>query len=170
MYQNKESCTCDKCSKACRFKPGWFKPGEAEKAAEYLGLNLADFFAKHLMVDWFEADGRDEIELDTFVLSPAIVGKKAGSEFPADPHGRCVFFLDGKCIIHTVKPFECREFLHTETSHEVKKRHLDVAKSWSSKKEQDLIRNLLGRNPVAEGWNDPSNNYTAQEKKNDFNF
>ena len=31
----KVECTCDICKQACKHKPGWFLPKEAEKAAEY---------------------------------------------------------------------------------------------------------------------------------------
>ena len=30
------NCECETCRNACSFKPGWFKPGQAEKVAEHL--------------------------------------------------------------------------------------------------------------------------------------
>lgn len=48
----KDSCKCESCQAACRQKPGWFLPGEAERVAEYLGISLEDLFRTKLAVDW----------------------------------------------------------------------------------------------------------------------
>jgi len=55
----RESCDCRTCQDACTRKPGWFLPGEAEIAAESLGMTLPEFFAKYL---FFEG-GRCRIHL-----------------------------------------------------------------------------------------------------------
>ena len=114
-----KDCSCESCQKACGFKPGWFKPGEAEVTAEHLGMSFETFFQLFLMVDWVS----DYAKGDVFLLSPAVVGREPGREFPGNPRGKCVFFEDGKCGIHDVKPFECREYIHTESQDDVRKRH-----------------------------------------------
>src|SRR6266571_4266112 len=66
-----------------------------------------------------------------------------GTEFPYDPKGTCVFFKDGMCSIHAVKPFQCREIWHESPP---KKLNPVVAKEWES--HQGQIETLLGREPV----------------------
>lgn len=68
----RESGTCERCRRSCGHKPGWFLPGEAEKAAEFTGMTLPEFFRAYLAVDWWEG------EPDIFLLSPAIAGAEPG--------------------------------------------------------------------------------------------
>lgn len=147
MSGTKESCTCAYCRDGCSVKPGWFAPGEADKAAAHMGLPLGEFFAKYLAVDWWEADS--EIPQTTFVLSPAIVGEDTGTEFPGDPRGRCVFYQDERCQIHPVKPVECRERWCGDKT-PGRPVHREVAEAWAG--HQDVIRELLGRDPEAEAY------------------
>jgi Fe-S-cluster containining protein len=139
----RESCTCDYCRAGCTRKPGWFLPGEAERAAEFMGLAPPEFFGRYLAVDWWEADDRLG---QTFVLSPAIAGEETGTEFPGNPGGTCVFYKDDRCQIHEVKPHECRDLWCGDRS--ARPIHLDTAKAWSG--HQDVISALLGRDPEAE--------------------
>lgn len=134
-----QSCTCEECKAACQYKPGWFLPGEAEKVAKYLGMSLEKLFKTRLAVDWWEGNP------DIFVLSPKIIGEKAGTEFPANPEGTCTFFKNGLCTIHPVKPFECHKMIHGEKDEIISKRHKEIAEAW--KLHQDQIKKLLGRNP-----------------------
>lgn len=147
-------CSCSKCVSACRVKPGWFLPGEAEHAAALLGKSFEAFFREHLAVDWWEnyrGPHGDEDHRDVFVLSPALVGKRTGTEMPGNPGGRCVFLKDNRCSIHAAKPYECRMFLHGQTDGEVQDRKRYITEAWS--KEQPRIEALLGREPVSEDWN-----------------
>lgn len=146
MTCTRESGTCEFCREGCTIKPGWFLPGEAEHAAGYLGLPLAEFFRKFLAVDWWEADHR--IDRTTFVLSPAINGSVPGEEFPGDPRGTCVFYKGGRCGIHPFKPFECRERWCGERDPGTT--HQDTAQAWAG--HQDVISALLGREPLAETY------------------
>jgi Fe-S-cluster containining protein len=143
-----ESCSCQVCSRACKFNPGWFLPGEAEKAASLLGLTLKDFFDKYLGVNWWEKEaGYDD---DVFVLAPALVTMPPGEEYPADPRGVCIFLKENKCQIHDAKPHECRSYIHSDTKDDVHNRHKFVADEWL--KNQDQIKTLLGRNPSAKAF------------------
>lgn len=137
---SKASGTCTYCREGCDIKPGWFLPGEAEAAAGFMGLPLAEFFGKYLAVDWWEADGDLP---ETFVLSPAIRGGEAGTEFPGDPRGSCVFYQGGRCAIHAAKPHECRERWCGDRTPATA--HRDVASAWTG--HQDVIGELLGREP-----------------------
>ena len=135
MEGTKESCKCDKCKKACENKPGWFIPGEAERVAEYLNISLEELFRAKLMVDWWVSSPED-----IFILAPAIKYEEPGSEYPGDPTGECVFFIDGLCEIHPVKPFECKELFHGEQA-----LHEETAKTWKDNHNQ--VKELLGREP-----------------------
>lgn len=146
MKNSKESCSCKNCIGRCKAAPGWFKPGEIEKAADYLRMSVKDFFAKYVSVDWWFADEDKNFENHVFVLSPAITKKEAGKVFPYhDRFGECVFFKNGKCQIHAVKPFECKEVYHGTTETEGAELHLGVAKEWNKKQKQ--IVDLLEEKP-----------------------
>lgn len=144
-------CACSSCQGACATKPGWFMPGEAEKAAEHLGLSLTDLFHQSLSVDWWERDA--DVPHDVFILSPAVMGGSPGSEFDADPGGICVFFKEGRCSIHEVKPFECRQLTDEDDQKVVSDRHMSVRDAWNTDENQLKIEQMLGREPVAsEGY------------------
>lgn len=137
-----QDCNCDICKGACEHKPGWFLPGEAEQVANHLGISLQELFSTKLGVDWWVAEG------DIFVLAPATLEMEAGTEYPAEPRGQCVFYENGLCSIHPVKPYECRTYFHDENKDTVNKRHKAVAEAWQNKQEQ--IIQLLGREPESE--------------------
>lgn len=140
-----KECRCRYCSEACNHKPGWFKPGEAEKVADHLGLSLEDLFKTKLGVDWWEGSGED-----IFLLTPALSNMTPGEEYPGDPRGSCVFFEDGLCSIHSVKPFECGEYMHGDSHGEISSRHRSVADLWRD--HQDQIETLLGREPQSSSF------------------
>lgn len=137
----KESCTCLDCQTACQRKPGWFLPGEAEKAAQLAGVSLKEFFDDHLSVDYWEADE------NIFALSPAVVDGNPGDMFASDPRGQCVFYKDGLCSIHVAKPHECKISLHGEQVNQ----HFEVAQAWDTEESRKQIEELLGCKPVASG-------------------
>lgn len=106
-----ESCTCAECVACCTRTPGWFAPGEAEKAAELIGMPFDEFREKYLVQDYWVGDP------DIPVLAPGKVGveeQALGAQRPvswgyAFARGRCVFLNeDDRCRIHEAKPMECR--------------------------------------------------------------
>lgn len=133
---------------ACSFKPGWFAPGEAEEAAKLKGMTLQDFFRSFLGVDWWQGGADDPT---TFVLSPATTRMSPGEEYPGDPKGACVFFVEGRCSIHTAKPAECREYDHTKKPGVARK---DIVARW--RQHQAQLTELLGHEPIESeyegGW------------------
>lgn len=138
-------CNCDTCKGMCRFKPGWFMPGEVEKVAAYLGISIEDLFRNDLCVDWYESNE------DMFVLSPSPDHGLSGTEYPSEPHGVCDFLReDGTCRIYPVRPYECRESIHDEEIEDVRKRHKEIAEAWIPHIKQ--IEYLLGRSPCATDW------------------
>jgi Fe-S-cluster containining protein len=144
-------CSCDNCKGACTHRPGWFLPGEAEKAAEYLRIPLEELFREgRIMVDWWWLEnGHDAI----FLLAPGVDTGTPGEEYPLHPNGVCRFYDAGKglCTIHPVKPYECREYMHTDTNEQADRRHEQVAMVWSEPRNRAIalkqIRKLLGREP-----------------------
>lgn len=136
------ACDCEECASACRFKPGWFKPGQAEVLALGMGLTLQQLFDQHLALD-FLLDS-SAAEADVWVLSPAITSSPPGREFPFNPIGTCTFFKNGLCQIHSLgKPFECAVADHGKTYPD--QAHIDVGLSWRD--HQDQLVELLGREP-----------------------
>jgi hypothetical protein len=140
VSSSRVSCSCHSCKSACQNKPGWFLPDEAEKVAAFLQITMKDLFENYLAIDWYSEDG-----IDYYPLSPAVVGNETGAMFPYKPSGTCVFFENGSCKIHSVAPFECKKYLHTQEHNEKRERHGFVAKQWVSKSE--YLENLLGYNP-----------------------
>lgn len=107
-----ESCTCDECKSACNHIPGWFKPSEIFKVAEYLGLTVQELFDKYLGINYYLATDRNQLEKDVFVLTPATTKMEGGDMFPWVGKGTCVFLDENElCSIHPVKPFECAQTL-----------------------------------------------------------
>lgn len=137
-----DSCTCHECQAACQRKPGWFLPGEAERAAQLMDMTMEDFFSRYLAVDWLE-DYPDDI----FVLSPVVVGEDPGEEFPGDPRGTCVFYVEGRCQIHEAKPYECRAYWCGMKRGDALS-HEEVGRRWAGEP-QEQIRTLLGREPYS---------------------
>lgn len=145
LTEEQKSCQCDVCSSACSQKPGWFLPGEAEKAAEFMKMHIKDFFKKYLAIDWWNGK---EYGQETFVIAPALKGCPTGEEYPMVPTGVCIFFINKMCAIHGAKPFECQMFWHEETINSAgKDRHKQVAEAWKGHKNE--IIQILGRGPVA---------------------
>ena len=133
-------CSCNRCTSACKQKPGWFLPEEIKPAADLLGMTEKDFFEKYLGVDYYCRIDEDFL----YVISPAIKEKMSpGEMFPFSGTGECVFFNDGKCGIHSAKPYECKVYDHRHKNPNV---HEEVAKYWSE--HQDKIKNLIGSDPA----------------------
>lgn len=137
----KDSCMCYNCKSACQNKPGWFMPGEAEHVASYLGISLEDLFKSKLIVDWWED------RPDIFLLSPGVINGRFGVEAQGDATGTCVFFKNGLCEIHSVKPFECKEGIHGRVREINRRIHKQVAGTWQL--HQDQIKTLLHHVPQA---------------------
>lgn len=146
-HSTRESCTCAACVACCERKPGWFKPGEAEKVAAFLKIPLDELFRDYLAVDWWVGGA----EGDTFVLSPGIVSSPTGEEMPYVAHGRCVFLKRGRCSIHAVKPFECAgSWCGDGPVERSGSLHEQAAEAWHTPENQTQITALLGREPSAE--------------------
>lgn len=137
-------CSCEGCQSACTNKPGWFAPGEAEKAAEHLGMTLQEFFDKYLVVDTWYGDNRSDGK-NIYVLSPSFSRATPGEMAPAVNAGTCIFFENGKCSIHPAKPLECRIYDHTKPHEKASENHMKIMELW--KDHQSQPEQLLGKKP-----------------------
>lgn len=134
MIEN--ACTCKECRAACEHAPGWFKPGEAEKAASLKGLTLKEFFDRYLVIDYWAGE-------ELYVLKPATIDDHPGGMSKSDPRGRCIFYnAEGLCDVHETKPHECRA-MHHSTKATIEGHH-EVAKTWA---DNPQAAELLGRKP-----------------------
>jgi Fe-S-cluster containining protein len=141
------NCTCDKCKNACINRPGFFLPDEIEPAARSKGMSVKDYFNKYLVVDYFLKG--DYYKRDVFILAPGTMKSDCGREAPFNPKGHCVFFNKKElCDIHTVKPRECAVADHIITEKNYRKERMEIVKAWDNRQSQDMIRELLGREPI----------------------
>jgi len=118
--------------------PGWFTPGEAEKAARLKGMTLPEFFRKYLTVDYWMGE-------TVFALRPRTTREPGGKESAFNPLGQCVFFQHGRCSIHAAKPHECATAVHSVKI--PKDWHERTANRWRTKRATAQIAKLLGREP-----------------------
>lgn len=146
----KNDCSCARCASACERKPGWFHPDQIAPLAKSLGLSITQLFARHLSVDWWAGDSMTDGK-DVFVLSPRLDGEPGGGLFPANPHGACHWYREGKCQIHALgKPDECAFAHHDVSDSDYFRNHLAVVTAWMP--HQARIARLLGRPPVAAAY------------------
>jgi hypothetical protein len=57
-------CNCEQCARLCLGNPGWFLPGEAEKAAEVLGMPFETFLQELCIIEYWTGSP------DIYVLAP----------------------------------------------------------------------------------------------------
>lgn len=134
-------CACEICQGACAQKPGWFLPEQIAPLAEHLGLTEQQLFDDYLIVNKIVSNGRD-IPEDVHVLSPGIVGMRTGEDF-AWATGTCIWFSQGKCQIHELKPFECAQYIHDEKPEDGDFLHCHtIPDAW--KDHQEKIEKLVG--------------------------
>lgn len=125
LFNNIPSCNCDICQSACKEKPGWFLPEQIEVLKQYFKVNdIRELLnTGKFAIDWWEETD------DILVLAPNI--KNNGNiQYPSDPRGECVFFKDGKCEIHSIRPIECEALHHDQDKYSSNGLHEKVAKEW----------------------------------------
>lgn len=102
------SCTCKKCIECCNHQPGWFLPGEAEKAAEHLNMTFDDFKNEFLVIEYWVGGAMVYAPRKKYQPKGCIVAAHSDAFIP----GKCVFLdKNSRCRIHTVKPAECKEVM-----------------------------------------------------------
>ena|SRR3990167_5770206 len=102
---NKLECTCQECVDCCKTQPGWFAPGEAEKAAEFLSMSFEEFKEKYLVIDYWIGGACVYQPRKTNAEESGFHRVSYGSGFKK---GECIFLKNDRCSIHEAKPIECR--------------------------------------------------------------
>lgn len=112
MSEVTKDCSCNSCVNACKAQPGWFAPGEAERAAQFLEMPWEEF-QKLIIKDTCSDRWANNAP---YVWAPRKIGVDSpGSEiresYKQRTEGPCAFLVNNKCSIHPVKPYECRRTL-----------------------------------------------------------
>lgn len=93
-------CDCKKCQAGCETAPAACGPGDIDKIAEYWGVNR-----QSLLVNNFELSEGAIVRTPAGDMKvPGIVPQRKST------NGSCIFFANGKCTIHPVSPYGCRNF------------------------------------------------------------
>ena len=150
MNDPKRDCACDECKALCRKTPGWFLPGEAERAAALLGMEMKEFFRRHLVVDYWVGDGDPRALAPTKRFDPVlgaghryIAGDVVSFAYPFIP-GTCVFLDEEEhCSIHAAKPHECRMAYGCRSDPDMREAHKRVVRAWNRSEHQNQIDALL---------------------------
>ena len=117
----------------CRSSPGWFGPGEVDKAAAHSGMEPDDFVRTYLVIDDHEIDGEP-----VYVFAPVKLGRDNKPAIPPASRvdalyralrGTCVFFKDNGCSIYPVRPMECEAYVCTNEP-EDNLSHEAIARLW----------------------------------------
>jgi Fe-S-cluster containining protein len=125
---------CIRRGLCCRSSPGWFAPGEAERAAELLGMAPDAFAKQYLVIDACDIEGHGRVEvfapvkLDRFG-QPALRPLTRVDELYRILRGVCVFFEEGGCRIYAARPIECRRYVCTNPPEE-NLDHETIARMW----------------------------------------
>ena len=124
---------CVRRGHCCRSSPGWFGPGEAERAARLVGLEPDAFVRRYLVIDGIEVEGRRvevfaPVKLDRFG-EPALPPASRVDELYRTLRGVCIFFEGDGCGIYEARPVECRSYLCTHAP-EQNLSHAAIARLW----------------------------------------
>lgn len=117
----------------CRTSPGWFAPGEVEKAAALLEMTPDEFVRAYVIIDGVERDGEwveafAPVKLDRRG-EPALPPGSRADELYRVLRGPCVFFDGDGCRIYGARPIECSQYVCTNPP-EANPTHVALAALW----------------------------------------
>ena len=93
-------------------EPGWFMPDEIPEAAAYLNITVKELEERYLLEHEYGG---------AIILAPR--SKPDSSE--------CIFLTrDKRCLIHPVKPYECRKVFGCEAANRHKNIRDIIARRW----------------------------------------
>ena len=87
------ACSCEQCNHGCKLGSGFLAKGDKEKIASFLKIDVKELEKKYL----------EKLRLLNKDMFRPKLERKNGM-----PFGKCNFFKDNKCSIHSVKPLECK--------------------------------------------------------------
>jgi Fe-S-cluster containining protein len=123
--------------RCCENAPGWFAPGEMEKAAEWMGVPPEQFFAKYIVLQAVRLPNEPGNPMvEAFVPTkvdakgePLEGAGRRSSRVYQYMNGPCVFYKDRLCAIHPVRPLECRRYF-CEQPESQNITHEEIGKLW----------------------------------------
>lgn len=127
-------CSCDKCVSSCYHKPGWFLPEQIKDFANYFKIDIKNLLGEYVILEKYKS---------SYVALPKTTNSQS-SIFLIGHHGQCSFLKNGKCSIHDVKPFECKNAMHYDTVRDDKERQKQIGEKWLSKEGKQVIEQLFG--------------------------
>lgn len=143
----RKECRCPICADLCNGNPGWFMPGEAELAAQHVGLTFREFFDKYLIVEYWVGNAGDVL-----VLAPRRVTQHGQMATYADNFSRakCRLLTDSGCSLSVERrPFECAVCVQCDDNldggQNRKNHRADIQKAWDVPKLQKWLHGLSGR-------------------------
>ncbi|MCP4136942.1 MAG: hypothetical protein GY754_38600 [bacterium] len=127
---------CTRRGACCRNSPGWFAPGEMEKAAEFLKLSPKEFVSTYCIIDGIELPDHGRVDVfaplktDRFG-EPALPPLERVDWLYRELAGSCIFFTDNGCSIYPARPIECARYLCSQPP-EKNISHTEIARMWVS--------------------------------------
>jgi hypothetical protein len=127
-------CACWKCTRFCKFIPGFLVPADLERHRQAQGENFPAWARKHLRA------------------SPGALVAQGGTPFrirtlvPArqEVTGHCIFFKDPHCAIHADAPYGCAFFDEHQSGPEATRRSTAGLKA--------LLAEWIDQGPYALLW------------------
>ncbi len=106
----------------CKTNPGWFGPGEVEKAAALKGETPDVFVRSYLVIDIQEVDDETVHVFAPVKLArdgkPAITPATRVDALYRTLRGPCVFYTGEGCGIYAARPIECVRYVCTHAPEE----------------------------------------------------
>jgi len=124
---------CIRRGLCCKSHPGWFGPGQVERAAELKGMTPDDFVKQYLVVDWLDLDGER-----IHVFAPAKIAIDGDPLYPTGKvvdtlyqllRSPCIFYNGDGCRIYQSRPIECERYVCTNMP-EDNISHAEIARMW----------------------------------------
>ena len=120
---------CIRRGACCRAHPGWFAPGEPERAADHLGMTPDAFVRRYLVIDSVDIDGT---RVEAF--APVKLGRDGKPLWDTGTRvdrlyrilkSPCVFYgNESGCAIYPARPIECRHYDCTKPENNLTRRHI----------------------------------------------
>lgn len=113
----KSECKCKICTEAC-VRPAHLETGQDWWISKFLKISIEELTKKYLDETPVAVIGIKGKKLVIRALRPKIV------------NGWCVFFKNGLCTIHKVKPFGCKYANHNTTDEETEEIIQYMTQKW----------------------------------------
>lgn len=141
--------SCRRCGNCCHSQTGWLQPEDLSAIANYLGIKQEDLIDQYLVIDYLADPNRGytyvfaPVKVNEFTSQPLVSpGKRVPWRYNEE-YAPCIFWQPESCVIHPVKPLECRLYSCSTTSEVEASRREHIASSWDQ--DQPLFKELHQR-------------------------